>query len=328
MIQDFLTIVGWQDAQQFPLAGDASSRRYIRLVRGSTRAILMHDPEGDVTLFAQLARHLSGLNLSAPQVYAENAQQGLLLIEDLGDALFARLCEQHPSDETPLYLAATEALIALHRYPPPRTLPIADPSRLAQMTDLAFLHYLPRATGHSDTGAQQACIAAFHSALNRYAPDTDVMILRDFHAENLIWLPDRSATARTGLLDFQDALAGHRAYDLASLLTDARRDVSPDTAEAAIRHYIAATGIAEEPFRAAIAVLGAQRNLRILGVFARLAASRGKPHYIDLIPRVWGHLMADLKHPALRDIAPLIVDCLPEPTAPIVERLKTPCPTQ
>ena len=128
--------------------------------------------------------------------------------------------------------------------------------------------------------------------------------------------------------DFQDALQGHRAYDLVSLVEDARRDVSPETAEAAIRHYLAATGLPEAPFRAALAVLGAQRNLRILGVFARLAAARGKPGYIDLVPRVWRHLQTDLQHPALSEVAGLLRGALPAPTPDVLQRLKSPCPTR
>lgn len=327
MINDFLVAAGWVGARQLLLAGDASSRRYTRLIRGTDRAILMQDPDGDVAIFANLARHLTGLGLSPPGIIAENTALGLLLIEDLGDALFARLCVTTPQEEAPLYIAATDALATLHRHNPPPDLPAADPAHLAQMTDVAFDQYLFGATGRIDTAAKAACRTAIYTALRQHAPDTDVMILRDFHAENLIWLPDRQGSARVGLLDFQDALRGHRAYDLASLLTDARRDVTPATADAAIRHYITVTDVIEGPFRAALAVLGAQRNLRILGVFARLATTRDKPHYIDLIPRVWRNLQADLQHPALRDVADILNASLPAPDAALLQRLKTPCLT-
>jgi hypothetical protein len=152
------------------------------------------------------------------------------------------------------------------------------------------------------------------------------MVLRDYHAENILFLPDRSGTARAGLLDFQDALLGHRAYDLVSLVQDARRDVRADTAEACITHYCTATGQAETPYRASLAVLGAQRNLRILGVFARLAATRGKPHYIDLIPRVWAHLQNDLAHPLLAPVKEVLDTALPAPSPDHLTRLKSPCP--
>ncbi|MFZ5963247.1 aminoglycoside phosphotransferase family protein [Thalassococcus sp. BH17M4-6] len=326
-MSDFLTSAGWAGATATPIAGDASARRYTRLTDGARTAILMQDPEGDVSVFARLARHLSSMGLSAPQILAEDAASGLLLIEDLGDALFAKCVAENAALEGPLYILATDALLLLHRHPSPDDLPVADAGTLAQMTDLAFDWYAQRATGQPANTARDACIAALQDALARHAPETDVMILRDYHAENLLWLPDRSGPARAGLLDFQDALQGHRAYDLASLVTDARRDVSAPVAEAAIRHYLDGSGLSDAPFRAALAVLSAQRNLRILGVFARLAATRGKPHYVDLVPRVWAHLMQALDHPALDEVAPILRRGLPAPTPAILDRLKSACPT-
>ncbi|WGW04558.1 aminoglycoside phosphotransferase family protein [Tropicibacter oceani] len=317
---DFLQAAGWAGADALPLAGDASARRYTRLVRGADRAILMEDPEGDVALFARLARHLGALGLSAPQVLAENAEHGLLLLEDLGDGLIARLAQQG-GDEKRLYLCATQALVELHAHPAAPGLPKATPERLAGMIDLAFDWYTQAQS------AKPAAIAAFLPILQQHALPADVMVLRDYHAENILFLPDRHGAAQAGLLDFQDAMEGHRAYDLVSLIEDARRDVDPQTAEACIRHYIAATGLPEDGFRASLAVLGAQRNLRILGVFARLAATRGKPHYIDLIPRVWRHLQSDLRHPALAPLRDLLADALPKPDEPHLARLRTPCPT-
>ncbi|EPX82487.1 aminoglycoside phosphotransferase family protein [Salipiger mucosus] len=322
-MSDILTGTPWADATAEPLAGDASARRYWRLRRGDETAILMQDPEGDVALFARLAQHLLSLGLSAPRVLAE-ASDGLLL-EDLGDGLIARLATD-AGTETRLYRAATEALVALHGHAPPADLPRATPAQLAEATDLAFDCYAGGA-GRPAPGARDACIAALHAVLTTHANDTSVIVLRDYHAENILWLPDRRGHARAGLLDFQDALQGHPAYDLVSLIEDARRDVAPATAEACIRHYLEATGREEAPFRAALAVLGAQRNLRILGVFARLAATRGKPHYIDLIPRVWGHLQHDLRHPALAPVAAILQDALPPPDPVTLQRLKSPCPT-
>ena len=315
----FLARAGWGDARAEPLAGDASARRYTRLRLGEATAVLMEDPGGDVARFARLARHLSGLGLSAPRVLAEDAAGACLLLEDLGDGLLARLATDGAAEKR-LYLAATDALLALHGHPPPPGLPLADPARLARMTDPAFLHY-----AQAPEMAEPA-IAAFESLLDRHARPADVMVLRDFHAENILHLAERAGPARAGLLDFQDAMQGHRAYDLVSLIEDARRDVSDSSAETCIRHYLDATGLAEVPFRAALAVLGAQRNLRILGVFARLAASRGKPAYLGLLPRVWAHLQADLRHPALAPLRPLLAG-LPEPTPAHLQRLGSPCPT-
>ena len=316
----FLESLGWGSARQDALAGDASARRYTRLIRGSDRAILMQDPESDVALFARLSRHLSGLGLSAPRILGEDVQNGMLLIEDLGDGLFARLARDSET-ERDLYLLATDALVELHRHAPPEGLPVAAPEHLARMIDLAFIHY---------TQAPQAlpeAIAAFRPLLDAHAQPTDVMVLRDYHAENLLYLPERRGVARAGLLDFQDALLGHRAYDLVSLVEDARRDVSAATARACIDRYITATDQQEPAFRISLAVLGAQRNLRILGVFARLAATRGKPHYIDLIPRVWRHLQTDLAHPFLAPVKEILDGALPAPTPDHLTRLKSPCPT-
>lgn len=315
----FLARAGWGDARSRPLAGDASSRRYTRLNRNGESAILMEDPEGDVALFARLARHLTGIGLSAPRIWVEDAGQGLLLIEDLGDGLIARLATD-PATERALYLTATDALLALHDHPPPPDLPVADPERLARMTDLAFIHYADAPE------AKDAAQKAFLPILAEHAVPADVMMLRDYHAENILDLPERPGPARAGLLDFQDAMVAHRAYDLVSLLEDARRDVAEETRAACIDRYLSRTGLEAETFLAAFSVLGAQRNLRIVGVFARLAALRGKPSYIDLIPRVWSHLQRDLSHPALAPLRPFLA-ALPAPEAVHLERLKAPCPT-
>lgn len=323
-MKDLLTSVGWDKAQITPLAGDASARQYSRLTLGSKSAILMQDPEGDTALFARLSRHLLSLDLSAPAILAEAPE--LLLLEDLGDGLIARLCDTRDSEQT-LYLAAVDALLSLHQHPAPADLPIATPEHLAAMTDLAFDCY-GAALGQTDPETRDKTIAAFTPILSEYGAPEGMMILRDYHAENILWLPDRLGPARAGLLDFQDALVGHRAYDLVSLIEDARRDVDPKTAEACIQHYLANSDQNEQQFRTSLAVLGAQRNLRILGVFARLAATRGKPQYIDLIPRVWGHLQNDLTHPALQNIKSLLDAALPAPTPANLERLKATCPTQ
>ncbi|MDU8910855.1 aminoglycoside phosphotransferase family protein [Aestuariicoccus sp. MJ-SS9] len=318
-MNDFLQSIGWAKARRAPLAGDASSRRYWRLSQEGQSAILMADPDGDIPRFAHLARHLRDLGLSAPDILAE--APGYLLLEDLGDELFAALCDTDPTLERSLYIAATDVLIALHRHPAPEGLSVADPPQLARMTDLAFDWYLTGATGQADDRAKHAAISIFDTVLAQHTPIADVMILRDYHAENLIWLPNRPAPANVGLLDFQDAMRGHRAYDLVSLLRDARRDVTDDTASAVVAHYLRATGADEMAFGAAFAALGVQRNLRILGVFARLSRQSGKPRYIDLIPRVWGHLQRDLAHPALSPLQDILA-VLPAPTADILNRLR------
>jgi aminoglycoside/choline kinase family phosphotransferase len=150
----------------------------------------------------------------------------------------------------------------------------------------------------------------------------EVLVLRDYHADNLIWLPLRAGRARVGLLDYQDALAGHAAYDLMSLLEDARRDTSAELREAMIARYLGRrTEVDAVEFRAAYAVLGAQRNLKIVGIFARLAIRDGKPRYLGLIPRVWGHLMRDLSHPALAPLAGWVARHVPPPEPAALARV-------
>jgi aminoglycoside/choline kinase family phosphotransferase len=197
---------------------------------------------------------------------------------------------------------------------------------MLDMAALAWRWYLGGALAE-DAASEQAFRAAFAQVLQTHASATPVLIQRDYHAENLLWLPDRHGPARVGLLDFQDAMKGHPAYDLVSVLQDARRDVPPAIEEAMITRYIAATAENDTDFRATYAVLGVQRNLRILGVFGRLCLMNGKPHYVDLIPRVWALMLRDLAHPALSPVAKLITQALPEPTPDILKRLKDKCAT-
>ncbi|MFB9150157.1 aminoglycoside phosphotransferase family protein [Roseovarius ramblicola] len=326
-IDTFLATHGWGRAARHPLAGDASNRRYLRLVQpGGARAVLMDAPAErgeDVRPFSAIARHLSALGLSAPEILGEDSQAGLLLLEDLGDALFARVLESAPALEPDLYRAATDLLVELHRHAPPTGIAPYGPALMADLAALALDWYRRGATGEEDAGLRPRFCATLEAHLAAL-PDTDsVLIQRDYHAENLLWLPERAGTARVGLLDFQDAMRGHRAYDLVSLLQDARRDVGAATARAMLAHYIAATGAEADAFTTAFHWLGAQRNLRILGVFARLSLRDGKPQYIGLIPRVWAHLQTDLRPPALAPLAALVAEALPPPTPALLARLRS-----
>lgn len=325
----FVAGTDWAGASRKPLAGDASNRRYERLHLRGNSAVLMDAPTDkgeDIRPFVHIARHLSALGLSAPQILAVDERHGFLLLEDLGDDLFARVIPRNPGLEEPLYQAATDALVHLHRAPPPADLRAYDPQIMLDMAALAWRWYLGSAMAE-DPASEQAFRLAFAPILARHAGETPVLIQRDYHAENLIWLPERTGPARVGLLDFQDAMKGHPAYDLVSVLQDARRDVAPAIEDRMIARYVAATGQDEAAFRAAYAVLGAQRNLRILGVFGRLCLLNGKPHYVDLIPRVWDLLMRDLEHPALAPVANLIRGALPTPTTDILGRIKARCAT-
>lgn len=323
----FLRAAGWSGAQSLPLAGDASARSYRRLKLGSRRAVLMDAPPQsgqDTRAFTRMAAWLGARGYSAPGILHADHAAGFLLLEDLGDGLFARLIEADPAREAGLYHAATAFLTDLHRHPPAAFLPLLDGPTLGEMTALATLWYLPGTGGAASAAAQSipALIAADHARLAEAAP---VTALRDFHAGNLIWLPERTGLARLGLLDFQDAVAADPAYDLVSLLQDARRDVPAATERQEVARYCAAKGCDQSRFSAIYALLGAQRNLRILGVFARLAMHFGKPHYLDFLPRVWGYLERDLAHPALADLARAMREAVPEPTPARVQRILDQC---
>jgi aminoglycoside/choline kinase family phosphotransferase len=168
--------------------------------------------------------------------------------------------------------------------------------------------------------------AALEDVMATHADGPRVMILRDYHAENLLWLPDREGIARVGVLDFQLAQMGQPGYDLVSLLQDARRDVSPETEAAMIRRFKDSMG-ADAGFDAAYAVLGAQRALRILGIFTRLCRVSGKPGYLRLIPRVWDQLQRNLTHPATAPLARLCRELLPEPTPEVLSFIGDTCPS-
>ncbi|MEQ9692770.1 phosphotransferase [Shimia sp. SDUM112013] len=328
-IQAFLKCAGWAKAQRGDLAGDASNRRYERLVGPMGRAVLMDAPREkgeDVQPFIAVTDLLRAQGLSAPKILAKDAENGLLLLEDLGDDLFARVVARDPGLELPLYQEATDVLVALHKTPAPRSLTRYDAPLMAEMSALAWRWYL-RGCNLPYEEAADSFEARFREVLSENVTSCDVLIQRDFHAENLLWLPEREGVQRVGLLDYQDAMAGHRAYDLVSLLQDARRDVPSDIEQKMINRYLDQCELDRETFLAAYALLGAQRNLRILGVFARLCMFSGKPHYVDFIPRVWGYLVRDLQHPLLHETGVYVLRDLPEPTPEILQRLRDKCAT-
>jgi aminoglycoside/choline kinase family phosphotransferase len=328
-IRRFIVNSGWGDADIGSLAGDASNRRYLRLRRDGESAVLMDAPSEkgeDIRPFVYIARYLDSIGLSAPRILAADEAQGLMLLEDLGDDIFARIITRRPDMENSLYSCATDLLSFLHSQTAPAGLDPYDVSLMADMAILAHDWYMKHSVG-KDPSTREALHGAVTEALMRNAPDQSTLIQRDYHSENLLWLPSRVGVARVGLLDFQDAMLGHPAYDLVSLLQDARRDVAPEVEASMLQRYIAANSIDEVAFRAAYHTLGAQRNLRILGVFARLCLRDGKAHYIDLMPRVWGLLQRDLSHPALRDLSQVVTSNLPEPTPQILKDLKDKCAT-
>lgn len=311
LIDDFLQRAGLDDYARAPLAGDASSRRYerIRDADGKTRILMDADPATgeDTRPFLHIRAHLFWYGFSAPAVFFEDTDAGFLLLEDFGDAVFARVMEATPDMERPLYELAADLLIRLHGKPLPDGLQPLSATEFGDMIEPAFTAYAPEIYAEFRSAAQ-AFSHHFH-ALNN-APS--VLSLRDYHAENMIYLPDRNGDRQVGLLDFQDAFVTHPAYDLVSMLQDARRDLSPGTEAHVLDHFIAKTGYDRAGFLPAYHLFGAQRQLRILGVFSRLATQRGKPQYLALQPRVWRHLQHNLSQAGMEELKDVLAP-LPAP---------------
>jgi N-acetylmuramate 1-kinase len=317
----FLRAAGWADALAQPLAGDASARRYARLTKGQSSRILMDNPPGiadRVQDFILLDRHLRSLGLSAPEILAEDPSNGFLLLEDFGDARFSLLLDADPAQEAMLYPIATDILIAMQSHPAPPGLPNLTDAAWAEAGMLCLTHYRHGLTGQlTDPAPLRDALAA---AISQYGGGKRVLIHRDYHVDNLMLLPDRSGLARVGLLDFQLAQMGHPAYDLVSLLQDARRDVSPKTEAAMLSRF------RQEPgFDLAYAVWGVQRALRIIGIFARLAVEEGKTDYLHHLPRVFAQLRRNLNRPELAAVARLCDDLLPDPTPDRMTFLRSQC---
>ena len=295
----FLASCGWQGAEILPLAGDASFRRYFRVVNGDRTAVLMDapPPHEDPRPFIAVAEWLASVGLSAPQILARDLDQGLLLLGDFGDWRLREYLDEDPRRERELYELATDVLVHLHQHEP---MPGLKPHGLDQWLEELKLFtdwYCPAVGVEVDAAAY---VAAWTEVLAPVAGDDlgPVTVLRDYHAENVMLVHGREGVERFGLLDFQDALAGHPAYDLASVLEDARRDVPEEIEREMIERYVAATGHGDA-FESAYWALAAQRNSRILGVFTRLWKRDDKPHYRRFQPRMWGLLERDLEHPGL-----------------------------
>lgn len=294
----FLQAAGWADATTEPLAGDASTRRYTRLTRGAQSAILMDAPvatpadRASYSAFRTIGAHLKGLALSAPKEICADPDNGLILMEDLGDMTLSKLLRKDSETARTAYRATAALLPRLHANPPQG---LAQPTTdaMAQMVEITF-EFVP------NSGALRTSLTAnLSEALTTHAAGSAVLSLRDVHADNLLWLPEREGDARIGLLDFQDALLLPEGYDLASLLDDPRREVPEAWREDLIAAHSA-------PPR--VAVLSLQRNLRILGIFRRLSTDLGKPSYAAFLPRT-------------RSLIARAVEDVPSLKSPVVELL-------
>lgn len=339
-IHRFLHQHGWagSDTHLSYLQGDASPRRYARVVKISgARAILMDSPQQpdgaairdglpysriahlaeDVRPFVAVAHALSAAGFSAPEIFAHDLDHGLLLIEDLGDAVFGAEVLRG-GDQQALWTRGVATLVALRRNRPngplplpdgsARTLPALDQGTLQIETELLLDWYWPALRGTPVLpDARDSFLSIWNTVFTRVLESPKGWVLRDYHSPNLIALAGRPPPRDVGIIDFQDALSGPEAYDLVSLLQDARLDVPAAIESALLERYIADVRGCEasfdaDQFRFAYAALGAQRNTKILGIFARLAKRDGKRHYLAHIPRIWGYLARDLTHPGLSSL--------------------------
>ncbi len=316
----FLAAHGYAGAARAPIPGDAGHRRYLRLAGGPRPAILMDgseaasvglaSAEADLRAFLHVASHIRGLGLSAPQVIAADPPGGLLLLEDLGDDTHAALLDAGDAPE-PLYLAAAEALAALHAAPPPPGLPRWDGAAMARAASGTFLDWWwPAVLGAPPDDATRDAFAA--AVRETVAPfEASGFVHRDWFPANLLRL-DRPGVAATGILDFQDAALGHPAYDVVSLLEDARRDVPPAVRDAALARYLALRpDLDPRSFRAAMAALGAVRHLRVAALWVRLERRDGKHRYLVHGPRCWGLLATALDHPSAAPLAAFLDSRVP-----------------
>lgn len=308
-IEAFLRSAGWETAEQDPLDGDASFRRYIRLRRKGESAMLMDapPPQENVAPFHLIDHCLCALGLSAPRILAADQARGFLLLDDFGDRTFTRALAEG-ADEPELYRLATDVLIALQQrwaahepQPAERSIPPYDESRLLEEAVLLTDWYMPELHGRPAGAAlRESYLEEWRKVLPKAFQVPETLVLRDYHVDNLMLLADRKGIAACGLLDFQDAVIGPASYDLASLIADARRDVSPAVAaEMTDRFLQAFPAIDPEGFQRSLAILTAQRSAKIIGIFTRLFRRDGKPGYLKHIPRTWRLLEQALVHPEL-----------------------------
>jgi tRNA threonylcarbamoyl adenosine modification protein YjeE len=334
-LRQFLAAAGYADAKRQRMAGDASTRSYARLIRDDGVVILMNSPRRpdgsaaydgksysaavhlaeDVKPFVAIANGLRAHGFSAPSIYHADLEAGFLITEDFGSAGFIE--GDPPTPIVERYEAATDTLAALHRESLPEVLPLApqiayaipgfDTDALLVEVGLMLEWYLPDRGVEPSSAMRAEFVGLWRDLLRKPAAAASTWVMRDFHSPNLIWLGDRSGIARVGIIDFQDAVLGPAAYDLVSLLQDARIDVPEQIELALLSRYIKARRASDNSFDPAgfaelYAIMSAQRNTRLLGTFARLNRRDGKPQYLRHQPRIWTYLNRSLAHPALSQV--------------------------
>ena len=295
-LDEFLATHGWGGASVTLVAADASFRRYFRASAVDGRKAVLMDappPHEDPRPFIDIERYLVEHGFRAPQIFAQDLDRGLVLIEDFGDLQMRQHLDAAPGDADRIYRTAIDALVKLAATPIAE-LPPYDETAYLREVNLVSEWYMP-AMGLDFE--QDEYEALWRKALKPVLDIQSVTVLRDYHAENIMLLPD----GEQGIIDFQDALIGHPAYDVVSLLQDARRDVDPALEQAMLSYYRDETG-ASADFDLHYALLGAQRNAKIIGIFTRLWKRDGKDRYLGFLPRMWGLLERDLAHPGLVDL--------------------------
>ncbi|RRJ84423.1 aminoglycoside phosphotransferase family protein [Aestuariirhabdus litorea] len=321
--QEFMTREGWGAAEVEPLAADASFRRYFRLRRAGESCLLMDapPPQEQILPFISIAQHLVSLGLRAPRVLASELDAGFALLEDFGDDTFTRLLARGEA-EASLYRMAVDVLIQLHRHPAATELelPPYDEQALLREALLLVDWYYPALNGvDCPAEAVESYRAAWVTALAPLRAEPATLVLRDFHVDNLMRVGDGSSVAHCGLLDFQDALIGSPAYDLMSLLEDARRDVTPALQQALIDHYLTTrTELDAGQFMRAYRILAAQRHAKVAGIFVRLMVRDGKPIYLQHLPRVVALLTRNLEAPELAPVREWVARWMPNLGVPLV----------
>ncbi len=310
----FLALQGHDPNDAVPLAQDASFRRYLRL-RGGKPAVLMDaPPPEDVRPFLRIADHLAAAGLSTPAILAADPDHGLVLEEDLGDDLLSALLDTGAVPAKAILDAAVDALVAMQRADPPADLPPWDAALMAKTAlGTLFDWWWPASFGApASDAARRAVAAALAETLRPVAEGPRCFVHRDFFAGNLLWLPERAGVRRIGIIDFQGAAIGHPAYDLVSLVQDARRDIAPALAQRALgRYLVARPELDAAGFLAAFAACAAQRHLRVACQWVRLAQRDGRPQYLAHGPRSWRLLADALCQPAAAPLAAALDHWLP-----------------
>ena len=295
-LDEFLAKHGWGGAAVTLVAADASFRRYFRATSVNGRNAVLMDappPHEDSKPFIDIARYLVGHGFRAPEIMAADLERGLVLIEDFGDLQMRQYLDLAPEDAEQIYRMAIDTLVRLANTPVAQLPPYDEVAYLREVKLLSEW-YMPTMGLVVDDAEYEAL---WQRALEPVVNEQRVTVLRDYHAENIMLLPD----GKQGIIDFQDALIGHPAYDLVSLLQDARRDVDPVLEQKMLAYYSNATGVNAD-FDLHYALLGAQRNTKIIGIFTRLWKRDGKVRYLEFLPRMWGLLERDLGHPGLADL--------------------------